>query len=87
MREVGDLLLDFGYVVVGVFEICVGELRFEPIIMQGPEREEGQGVPICLIATICFVSLCIALYTVPKLPVPSFSSSVYWLAGFVLGRG
>lgn len=43
--------------------------------------------PICLIATICFVSLCIALNTVPKLPVPSFSNRVYWLAGLLLGTG
>jgi len=28
-----------------------------------------------------------ALYTVPKLPVPSFSSNVYWLAGLLLGMG
>lgn len=28
-----------------------------------------------------------ALYTVPKLPVPSFSRSVYWLAGLLLGIG
>jgi hypothetical protein len=27
------------------------------------------------------------LYTVPKLPVPSFSRSVYWLAGLLLGIG
>lgn len=38
-------------------------------------------------ATICFVSLCMALYTTPKLPVPSFSNSVYWLAGLLLGIG
>lgn len=38
-------------------------------------------------ATICFVSLCIALYTVPKLPVPNFSRRVYWLAGLLLGMG
>jgi len=28
-----------------------------------------------------------ALYTVPKLPVPSFSRSVYWLAGLLVGIG
>lgn len=44
-------------------------------------------LPICLTATICLVSLWIALYTVPKLPVPSFSRSVYWLAGLLLGIG
>lgn len=38
-------------------------------------------------ATICLVSLCIALYTVPKLPVPSFSKRVYWLSGLLLGIG
>jgi len=38
-------------------------------------------------ATSCFVSLCIALYTVPKLPVPSFSRRVYWLAGLLLETG
>jgi hypothetical protein len=44
-------------------------------------------VPICLIATICFVSLCMALYTVPKEPVPSFSRSVYCDAGLLCGIG
>lgn len=44
-------------------------------------------LPICLTATICLVSLWMALYTVPKLPVPSFSKSVYWLAGLLLGMG
>lgn len=28
-----------------------------------------------------------ALYTVPKLPVPNFSNSVYWLAGLLVGIG
>ena len=38
-------------------------------------------------ATTCFVSLCMALKTVPNDPVPSFSMRVYWLAGFELGIG
>jgi hypothetical protein len=38
-------------------------------------------------ATTCLVSLWMALYTTPKEPVPSFSSRVYWLAGFELGMG
>ena len=50
-----------------------------------PKAEDN--TPICLMATICLVSLCMALYTTPKLPVPSFSSSVYWLAGLLLGIG
>lgn len=47
----------------------------------------SESLPICFTATICLVSLWIALYTVPKLPVPSFSKSVYWLAGLLLGIG
>ena len=54
------------------------------------EKRKQRGIgplPICLTATICLVSLWMALYTVPKLPVPSFSKSVYWLAGLLLGIG
>jgi hypothetical protein len=43
--------------------------------------------PICLIATICFVSLWMPFHTVPNEPVPSFSRRVYWLAGLELGTG
>ena len=85
MSEVGDFLLDFGDVVIRVLEICNGKVRVRP--HEGKVKTTSVPSPICLTATICLVSLWIALYTVPKLPVPSFSKSVYWLAGLLLGIG
>jgi hypothetical protein len=82
LGEVGDLLLYFGDIVVRVLEIYNG---VRPHVRTATIASKSS--PICLTATICLVSLWIALYTVPKLPVPSFSKSVYWLAGLLLGIG
>lgn len=50
----------------------------------GPRRRNGEQarVPICLTATICLVSLWIALCTVLNLPVASFANSVYQYTGW-----
>lgn len=85
LGEIGNFLLDFGYIVIGVLEIYNRKVRVRP--HWGKVITTTASSPICLTATICLVSLWIALYTVPKLPVPSFSKRVYWLAGLLLGMG
>ena len=55
LSEVGDFLLDFGYIVIGIFQIYNGG-RGDHVRLH--RRKLGiETLPICLTATICLVSL------------------------------
>jgi len=67
-----NLCLDFRNVIIRRLEIC-----YQPQLMRSYS-------PIVLIATISLVTLWEAFHTVPKEPVPSFSSNVYATEGSAL---
>ena len=71
-REMCDLSLDFGNIIIRRLEIC-----YQPQLMRSYS-------PIILMATISLVTLWEAFHTVPKEPVPSFSSNVYATEGSAL---
>jgi hypothetical protein len=67
-----NLCLNFGYIIICRFEICCQSQLLRSYS------------PIILMATISLVILCEAFHTVPKEPVPSFSSNVYATEGSAL---
>jgi hypothetical protein len=67
-----DLCLNFGNIIICRLEICCQSQLIR------------QYSPIILIATISLVMLWEAFHTVPKEPVPSFSSNVYATEGSAL---